>query len=502
MRAEEKNEQSTPQLTTVSSLVDQFLANTPSSTYNEDYDARDFETVSSLSRMSAITDVLYLTDPEQGTGRILSINPPQPDEATVERPLQPPFRCIVAMGPVEDDPTFETIEFRDGIMKVGQSVPEQKSDERTNDASFSSGSLCSEKLHAPRRPRCRHLVLLLLFAFLAGSAVAYVKINRESSPEEVEILLPTEEPLNSVSETPSPAPSQIPTTSAPTLGPTEFSLPKGPSELSVTGFPTIAPTFAPSETETTRPTTLEEGILTAIWNSDLFNYTSTKVSSSPQHLAYQFLLETTQFEIHSPARVLQRYAMAVFYFSTGGDSWERNDAWLSSDDECQWYSGKTGSPCDSEGHLIHLNLSDNNLLGDLPEELGMLENLIEINLRGNDLVGQIPINVGKLWNLRVLDFSWTQIDGEIPNELSNALSLERINLVGTEVNGSIPFSLGELPNLEELLLARTKLVGTMPTSVCALTGLEELWADCDEVSCSCCNYCCYKQDAIELCQYV
>ena len=33
-------------------------------------------------------------------------------------------------------------------------------------------------------------------------------------------------------------------------------------------------------------------------------------------------------------RIIQRYALAVFYYSTNGDNWKINSGWLSDSDEC------------------------------------------------------------------------------------------------------------------------------------------------------------------------
>ena len=176
--------------------------------------------------------------------------------------------------------------------------------------------------------------------------------------------------------------------------------------------------------------------------------------------------------------------------------------WMEASDECQWYSGDA-SPCNEQGELVRLSLPGNNLIGEIPRELGFLSTLEEIELRGNDLIGEIPDTFGRLQFLVDLDLSWTQLDGLIPSSLGQAVSLKRINLVSTAIHGPIPLEFGQLTDLEELLLVKTNLTGPMPEVVCALRqqSLVEVWADCDAVDCPCCNYCCYEGQ-IEICQTV
>ena len=62
-------------------------------------------------------------------------------------------------------------------------------------------------------------------------------------------------------------------------------------------------------------------------------------SATPQGMAYQWILDVDPANVNActePARARQRYALATFYYSTGGDSWVDNAGWLSGDDECSW----------------------------------------------------------------------------------------------------------------------------------------------------------------------
>ena len=59
-------------------------------------------------------------------------------------------------------------------------------------------------------------------------------------------------------------------------------------------------------------------------------------------------------------------ALAALYHATDGDNWKRNDNWLSGEDLGDWY----GVATDTSGRVTRLYLSENDLSGPLPSELG------------------------------------------------------------------------------------------------------------------------------------
>ena len=87
--------------------------------------------------------------------------------------------------------------------------------------------------------------------------------------------------------------------------------------------------------------------------------------------------------------------------------------------------------------LESLNLSGNQLSGEIPPELGNYEVLEFLDLSGNQLGGEIPSHLGDLASLTSLDLSDNQLSGEVPSELADrAASMEKLNLRGNESNGS------------------------------------------------------------------
>lgn len=70
---------------------------------------------------------------------------------------------------------------------------------------------------------------------------------------------------------------------------------------------------------------------------------------------------------------VQQYGLGVLFFSTGGDRWTSVEEWFQSHDHCFWH-GVFCSPL-VPMQVDGLFLSDNSLVGTLPEELGLLTGL-------------------------------------------------------------------------------------------------------------------------------
>ena len=113
-------------------------------------------------------------------------------------------------------------------------------------------------------------------------------------------------------------------------------------------------------------------------------------------------------------------------------------------------------------------LSENQLSGEIPAELGNLTNLEWLGLGRNRLSGEIPGELGSLANLQYLFLSENQLSGEIPAELGNLSSLVALYLSANQLSGEIPEELGNLPNLLELYLSGNRLTRCLPE------GLREI----------------------------
>ncbi|GKV48975.1 hypothetical protein SLEP1_g55747 [Rubroshorea leprosula] len=87
---------------------------------------------------------------------------------------------------------------------------------------------------------------------------------------------------------------------------------------------------------------------------------------------------------------------------------------------------------------INIDLSSNNLIGSIPEELTFLKDLHNLNLSWNHLSGKIPEKIGQMENLESLDFSKNGLSGMIPNSMSSLTKLSYLNLSYNNLSGPIP----------------------------------------------------------------
>ncbi|XP_058076480.1 receptor-like protein EIX2 [Magnolia sinica] len=114
-----------------------------------------------------------------------------------------------------------------------------------------------------------------------------------------------------------------------------------------------------------------------------------------------------------------------------------------------------------------MDLSSNNLYGEIPEGLTSLLRLRILNLSGNYLAGKIPNKIGKLALLESLDLSKNQLSGTIPLSMSNLTFLSYLNLSNNNLVGRIP-SGNQLQTLEDpsIYMGNNDLCGPPLTDKC------------------------------------
>ncbi|KAA3456026.1 putative leucine-rich repeat receptor-like protein kinase isoform X4 [Gossypium australe] len=140
-------------------------------------------------------------------------------------------------------------------------------------------------------------------------------------------------------------------------------------------------------------------------------------------------------------------------------------------------------------NLVLLDLSDHQLRGKIPHQIGDLSALKYLDLSNCGLSGKLPPSLGKLTQLKFLDISYNDnINGSIPPQLGNLENLVTLNLsrcgivgpipsaLGNQINGSIPLEIGHLRNLTYLDLYNNRL-GSIPITLYQLTNLEILYLD-------------------------
>jgi Leucine Rich repeats (2 copies) len=196
--------------------------------------------------------------------------------------------------------------------------------------------------------------------------------------------------------------------------------------------------------------------------------------TSPQSRALDWLNKDpiTMSTGRAASVVLQRYVLAVFYFSTNGDRWDDSYNFMSDADFCTWNNstdpenGGRGVFCSTDDEIVDwVDLGGNNLQSPtLPSELFLLTNLKHINLGYNRVGGIIPTRTGELTKLDYFDLSKNKLKGPLPTTMPSTMTY--LDLSSNVLNGTIPSSWGErMPKLQKFFLERNQLTGSLPTTM-------------------------------------
>jgi hypothetical protein len=235
-------------------------------------------------------------------------------------------------------------------------------------------------------------------------------------------------------------------------------------------------------------------------------------ATSPQSQALVWLQDDPI--VLTPGRstrtLLERYILAVLYYTTNGPSWI-NHHLNRDDDVCLWndqigenmtnhiWDGTwNGVGCSSIGGSIDsLSFPRNNLVGPVPWELILLTNLKVINLNANRLSGSIPTRISELTALETfwvgtnrltgllpatfspsmlsVDMSRNMLTGSFPERWGTSMpELHSIDISLNTISGSIPRTIGQLSNMAFLYVNENQLTGTVPTDLGQLTLLEKI----------------------------
>ncbi|KAL3614311.1 Leucine-rich repeat protein 2 [Castilleja foliolosa] len=125
---------------------------------------------------------------------------------------------------------------------------------------------------------------------------------------------------------------------------------------------------------------------------------------------------------------------------------------------CTWFH----VTCDSDNHVVRLDLGNSNISGSLIPELGELKHLQYLELYKNNIGGKIPKELGNLEKLVSMDLYGNEFVGEIPKSFANLKSLRFLRINDNKLTGSIPRELTTLSNLKIFDASNNELCGTIP----------------------------------------
>jgi hypothetical protein len=152
---------------------------------------------------------------------------------------------------------------------------------------------------------------------------------------------------------------------------------------SPSGLPTPAPTPAPASS-----------VKDVLTSAALGGGSEFEDETSYQSQALAWLEGNTDVATYSEAKIIQRYAMACFFYTTFGVEndytgaapveWKNYDKWVTDDDECTWH----GVNC-TDADIVSVDLADNNVTGTVPAEFGLLGQSLKIlDLSGNSVANK------------------------------------------------------------------------------------------------------------------
>ncbi len=194
-----------------------------------------------------------------------------------------------------------------------------------------------------------------------------------------------------------------------------------------------------------------------------------------------------------PVTLADSSALVAIYNALSGPTWNNNTNWLQPGQNVETWYGVTVVG----DRVTGLDLSNNNLFGIIPPEIGDLDQLVTLNFFNNSINDVLPSELGNLGSLQTLDLSQNQLFGEVPASFLSLISLNYLNLSensfdgdlliftaltslnnlflsGNFFYGSIPSEIELLSNLVQLDLSFNSLDGALPTTLGNLTNLQYL----------------------------
>lgn len=117
----------------------------------------------------------------------------------------------------------------------------------------------------------------------------------------------------------------------------------------------------------------------------------------------------------------------------------------------------------------YVQLSGNQISGEIPSEIGTMLNFSMLHLGDNKFSGEFPPEIGGL-PLIVLNMTRNKFSGEIPREIGNMKCMQNLDLSWNNFSGTFPTSLINLDELSRFNISYNPLLsGTVPLSGHLLT---------------------------------
>ncbi|PHU17211.1 hypothetical protein BC332_12906 [Capsicum chinense] len=112
--------------------------------------------------------------------------------------------------------------------------------------------------------------------------------------------------------------------------------------------------------------------------------------------------------------------------------------------------------------IEYFHMGDAQTSGFIPTSIGNMSGLKSLVFQRNNLMGNIPPEIGNLEQLQ---------EGEVPLDIGGLKAIVELHLSGNHFSGKVPSRLGELQNLQSLDLSNNSFSGSIPLSFANLISL-------------------------------
>ncbi|KAF9685373.1 hypothetical protein SADUNF_Sadunf03G0047800 [Salix dunnii] len=134
-------------------------------------------------------------------------------------------------------------------------------------------------------------------------------------------------------------------------------------------------------------------------------------------------------------------------------------------------SGSLGYQLSSLTAVTNLDVSNNNLAGNIPYQLP--PNLQQLNLANNQFSGGIPYSISQMPSLKYLNLGHNQLQNQLGDMFGQLPSLSTLDLSFNSLTGDLPRSFSSLSSMKSMYLQNNQFTGSI--NVLANLPLENLW---------------------------
>ncbi len=160
--------------------------------------------------------------------------------------------------------------------------------------------------------------------------------------------------------------------------------------------------------------------------------------------------------------------LVSFYDLTNGSQWLSNGGWMQDCEPCNWF----GITCNALQRVETIELSANNLSGELTTFLGTITELKELDLSNNSIGGNIPASLFSASELESIQLQQNNLDSEIPQNIEDLENLVVFNAANNQLNGNIPAQLANINTLSSLRLSANQFSGCIENELASLCDID------------------------------